>query len=162
MDETLRLLHSKYPNDHDPNNHSTRYIIQAVGITSFVMNLIAVNDQGNIIDSTFTMSYGCNTRNVNERVKQITKYVLSYVCLLCIEFFFFFNLVLHVFLKWKKKIPFRFFFLFIFLSFSLFQTNKQTKNNNKQKITTNKEPSVQKLVNVFTNVPVHPSIRHTH
>jgi hypothetical protein len=68
VDETLSLLrlHPSYSSFH----------IIGLGFSSFVMNLVGVDSLGNIIDPLATLSYACNTREVQDECKEIQRYIL--------------------------------------------------------------------------------------
>ena len=65
MDELLSQL-----------ENDERREIMGVGFTSFVMNLVGVDRDGNVMGARETMSYACSSKNVAQQVHALQRFVL--------------------------------------------------------------------------------------
>lgn len=69
VDEVLQMLRRRVP-EHDS---SSRYRIVGVGFSSFVMNLAAVDINGEPVGEVATCSYACNRKDVVEECEKLRK-----------------------------------------------------------------------------------------
>ncbi len=65
IDDTLQLLRSHY--------NQVTFQIAAVGISSFVMNLIGIDQFGQIVSEECTLSYACNSMYVVEEISRLKR-----------------------------------------------------------------------------------------
>ena len=86
VDQVLHQL-QQTKNDSNP----CPYSVVAVGFTTFVMNLIGIDHNGRPIGNDVTMSYACQTKQVQEEVQQLKRYRLLkksfriHLTLLCVR-----------------------------------------------------------------------------
>jgi len=62
IDETIDQL---------KNHMDSPYKIIALGLSSFVMNLVGVGEEGELLGDEWTLSYACNTDDVSEEVRTL-------------------------------------------------------------------------------------------
>ena len=61
VDDSLVKLRRHYRTDDDEEEEKKSFVVQGVGFSTFVMNLIGVDEEGRPVGNDATMSYACNT-----------------------------------------------------------------------------------------------------
>lgn len=55
------------------NDQTTTFVIRAIGFSSFVMNLIGFNRDGQFLDENATLTYACQRPGVNLEVEDLNR-----------------------------------------------------------------------------------------
>lgn len=69
VDHVVKKLNELFSNELNADN----YVIAAFGFSTFVMNFLAIDNNGCVLGSEYTMTYACNTFDVAEEVKRIKR-----------------------------------------------------------------------------------------
>lgn len=67
IDTTLDALREKYSHDD--------FQVVGLGFSTFVMNLVAVDSNGDVVGPEATLSYGCNSPSVVQACKDMKRFV---------------------------------------------------------------------------------------
>jgi gluconokinase len=67
IDETLQELRERFDRD--------QWEVLGIGFSTFVMNLVGVSADGEVVGEEASISYACNTAEVAEEVQALKRYV---------------------------------------------------------------------------------------
>ena len=79
VDSVLKKLRQLYDNNNSSSSsqqHQQFPQIVGIGFSCFVMNLIAIDSNGQVLGDEFTLSYACNTSDVNKECQVLCKELL--------------------------------------------------------------------------------------